>query len=172
MRNRFRGEEEARLDAKGRLVIPAKFRAVLSEAMETPGAAPEVVIVYGEHLSNHCECYDARSFAAIEDRIFGMPDGHPARDLLEENVLGRSHTLAVDETGRVVLPPKVRARARLPERGAADVYLIGLGNKFRLWSQEVYDEEVGASTRAALGRLPPNFNVMRLIDEPDAIDWA
>lgn len=160
------------MDAKGRIAIPAPFRRVLAEAMDDAGAPPEVVIVYGDHLSNHCECYDVRSFREIEDRIFAMPEGHPARDLLEENVLGKSRTIGIDETGRIVLPPKVKARAGLPDKAAADVYAIGLGTKFRLWSQALYDEVVGAGTRAALKKMPPNFNAMRLIDEPDAIDWT
>ncbi len=160
------------MDAKGRIAIPAPFRRVLAEAMGDAAAAPEVVIVYGDHLATHCECYDVRSFGEIEERIFAMTEGHPARDLLEENVLGKSRTIAIDETGRLVLPPKVKARARLPDKEAADVYAIGLGTKFRLWSQEVYDAEIGAGNRAVVDRLPRNFNVMRLIDEPDVVDWG
>ena len=171
MPSRFRGEETCRMDAKGRVAIPSPFRRVLAEAMDEAGAPPDVTIVYGDHLADHCECYDARSFEEIEDRILAMPAGHPARNLLEKNVLGKSRTLTIDDTGRIVLPPKVKSRARLPEKGAADVYAIGLGNKFRLWSQDVYDDVVGAATRAALEKLPEGFDVMRLIDEPDAIAW-
>lgn len=170
MPSRFRGEETCRLDAKGRIAIPAPFRRVLAEAMEDPGAAPEVIIVYGDHLKDFCECFDARSFREAEEDILAMKPGR-ARSVLMENVIGKSRTLSIDETGRIVLPAKVKARARLPDKEAADVYAIGLGNKFRLWSQDVYDEVVGAGTRAALDKLPPDFDIMRLIDEPDAIEW-
>ncbi len=160
------------MDAKGRIAIPAPFRRVLAEAMEEAGAPPEVIIVYGDHLRDHCECYHVQSFRAVEDRILDMREGHPARELLEENVLGKSRAFTIDETGRIVLPAKVKARAGLPDKAPADVYTMGQGTKFRMWSKEVYETKIGARTKAALGRLPPDFNVMRLIDEPDAIDWG
>ena len=159
------------MDGKGRIAIPAPFRRVLAEAMDDPGAPPEMVIVYGAHLGNHCECYDARSFRQIEDGILALPDGHPARDELELKVIGQSRTLTIDETGRIVLPPKVKARVGLPDKEAADVYAIGLGTKFRLWSQSVYDEVAEARTKAVADKIPPNFNIMRLIDDPNAIAW-
>ena len=160
------------MDAKGRIAIPAPFRRVLAEAMDDAAALPEMVIVYGDHLVNHCECYDARSFRHIEDGILRLPDGHPAREELELKVIGKSRTVTIDDTGRIVLPAKVKARAQLPDREAADVYAIGLGTKFRLWSQDIYDEVMGARTRAVVDKIPPDFNIMRLIDEPDAIDWT
>ena len=59
MARRFRGESHHKVDAKGRVSIPASFRRVIEQGDPNfiEGLNPELVIVYGDHRRNYLECY-------------------------------------------------------------------------------------------------------------------
>ena len=171
MTTRFRGEETAKMDAKSRVAIPAAFRRVLAE--DAPDGGPSrVVINYGEHLNGFCRCYSELSFQALEDRIYAMPDGHPAKNVLQRNVLRRSMTATIDDTGRIVLAPKVKEKTGLPDKEPDSVYFGGMGNHFELWREATFEAREGERADADLARLPQGFDLLALIGNPDAVDWG
>ena len=169
MTTRFRGEETAKMDAKSRVAIPAAFRKVLAEG-SPEGAPARVVINYGDHLDGFCRCYTEASFEALEDSIRALPKGHKSKKRLQKHVLLRSITATIDDTGRIVLPPKVKAKAGLPDKEADSVYFGGMGDHFELWREATYDEVEGEADD--LSNLPEDFDLLALIEDPDAVDWG
>ena len=168
MATRFRGEETAKMDAKSRVAIPAAFRRVLAEG--TPDGGPaRVVINYGEHLDGFCRCYSEESFQSLEDRILAMQDGTTARMLLQRFVLRQSLTATIDDTGRIVLPAKVKDRTGLPDKEPDSVYFGGMGDHFELWREDLFEARDGGAASAALARLPAGFDLLALIENPDAL---
>ena len=73
----FRGEGLHKVDAKGRVSIPALFRRVLEAGDPdwTEGLTPNMVIVYGDHRRKYLECYTMEAMDEVDRQIARMPRG-------------------------------------------------------------------------------------------------
>jgi len=138
----FRGTFENRLDKKGRVSVPADFRAQLKgQAFDGIVAFPSL-----RHGSKHRASIDATNV---------LPDG-AAR--LTKMLLGQARDLAFDGEGRIVLPDTFIARLGLGEK----VTIVGQGPYFEIWDtaahaareQEVLQEGLDAADRI-LANAPP-----------------
>lgn len=134
----FRGESVHKVDSKGRVSIPAAFRRVLEEGDPewTKGLQPSLVIVYGDHRRNYLECYTIEAINDVDRRIARLPRGSKARRMLEELYNGQSHTTQVDETGRLVLPQKLRDKIGITN----EAHFIATGDTFQIWEPGAYAE--------------------------------
>ncbi|MGY9048329.1 MAG: division/cell wall cluster transcriptional repressor MraZ [Rhodobacterales bacterium] len=162
MGRRFRGESQHKVDGKGRVSIPASFRRVLeaSDPNWTEGLNPELVIVYGDHRRKFLECYTIEAMEEVEDQIDALPRGSMERKMLERLFTGQSHTTSVDETGRLVLPIKVRQKIGLE----GEAFFIASGDTFQIWKPETYETEEVAKTEEWLDGLPDDFDPLSLLD--------
>ena len=163
MVRRFRGEFHQKVDAKGRVSIPADFRRVLEsgDPQWSEGKAPEFVIVYGDHRRAYLECYTMEAAAEVDQQIADMPRGSMDRRMLERLFNGLSLKTSIDETGRIVLPQKLRTKIDLGE----EAYFIASGDTFQIWKPETYDEVELAKTEAWLESLPEDFDPLTLLDK-------
>ena len=112
---RFRGESQHKVDTKGRVSIPASFRRVL-ESGDTnwqSGNNPELVIVYGDDDRKFLECYTIEAIDEVDAKIDALPRGSMPRKALQKLFHGHSFPTTVDETGRLVLPAKLRNKIGL-----------------------------------------------------------
>lgn len=135
MARRFRGESTHRVDQKGRVSIPAPFRRVLEEGDPdwSPGGQPNLVISYGQRVRPCLDAFSIRGMEALEEQIARLPHG-PDRDLVERMLLTKSVYAAVDDTGRIVLPAKLREQIGLGE----EALFAGLGERFEIWEPGAY----------------------------------
>jgi len=102
---RFRGESVHKVDAKGRVSIPAAFRRVLEECDPDweEGHNPNLVLVYGDHRRKFIEGYSMTSMQEVDDKISQLPRGSRERRMLEQMFSGQAVQIQLDETGRLVL---------------------------------------------------------------------
>ncbi len=163
MVRRFRGEFHQKVDGKGRVSIPADFRRVLEAGDPTwsEGKAPEFVIVYGDHRRAYLECYTIDAANEVDEQIADMPRGSIERRMLERLFNGQSLKTAVDETGRIVLPAKLRDKIDLD--GLA--YFIATGDTFQIWKPETFEAEEASKTEAWLEQFPEDFDPLTLLDQ-------
>lgn len=164
MARRFRGEFHQKVDGKGRVSIPAQFRRVL-EAGDPgwcDGKPPEFVIVYGDHRRKFLECYTIEAIDEVDEKISGKPRGSVERKMLERLFNGQSLSTSVDETGRIVLPAKLRRKIGLED----EAYFIATGDTFQIWKPETFETEELAKTEAWLEEFPEDFDPLTLLDEP------
>lgn len=148
--DRFVSNFTNRLDAKGRVSIPASFRAVLVRdgfeglyvhpALDTPA-----LDAGGNAL-----------LAEIDGLLSTLSPYSEERDHLSTALLGTSEVLKVDTEGRVILTDTLRDHA-----GIADhVTFVGHGQKFQMWKPDLFRahlEEARAKVRElkrALGNAP------------------
>ncbi len=121
--DRFVSHFTNRLDAKGRVSIPASFRSALTRD------GFEGLYV---HPSLHAEALDCGGQALLRE-IDGLLDMHSPyseeRDSFSTALLGVSEILKVDPEGRIVLTESLKAYARIE----ADMTFVGLGHKFQIW---------------------------------------
>ena len=162
MSRRFRGESHHKVDAKGRVSIPASFRRVLEAADPNwkSGENPELVIVYGDHRRNYLECYTMEAIDEVDAKIDALPRGSMERKMLQRLFHGQSYPTNVDETGRLVLPAKLRSKIALDK----EAFFIAAGDTFQIWNPETYEQEELAKTEEWLDELPDDFDPLSFLD--------
>ena len=168
MGRRFRGESHNKVDGKGRVSIPAPFRRVIEagDPNHPENPAPELVIVYGDHRRKYLECYTIEAIEEVDTKIDALPRGSEARKMLQRLFHGQSHPTSIDDTGRLVLPAKLRAKIGLE----SEAFFIAAGDTFQIWKPETYETEEVARTEEWLEDLPEDFDPLSLLDGPlDAV---
>ena len=162
MAKRFRGESHHKVDSKGRVSIPASFRRVLeaSDPNWTSGSNPELVIVYGDHRRNFLECYTIEAIEEVDEKIDRLPRGSVQRKMLSTLFQGQSLPTSVDETGRLVLPAKLRQKIDLGD----EAFFIAAGDTFQIWKPETYEAEELSRTEAWLDELPQDVDPLIYLD--------
>jgi MraZ protein len=129
--DRFVSTFTNKIDAKGRVSIPAPFRQVL----ERDGYAGGIYC----YPSLDAPALDAggQSLAQkIDGLLDGLPDYSDERDELSVALYGDVHVLSLDGDGRIVLPEGLRAHAQL----STHVTFVGLGQKFQMWEPQRFEE--------------------------------
>jgi len=134
--NRFVGNHTMRLDAKGRVSIPAPFRSVLARdgfdgLYCYPTLDRQAIDAGGNAL-----------LAEIEKLIEQFPPYAEEREELTVALYGTSETLKIDGEGRVVLTEGLKAHAGITEA----VVFVGLGQKFQLWEPERFCAHLAKAT--------------------------
>lgn len=159
----FRGQGRYKVDAKGRVSIPAAFRRVL-EANDpdwTDGLSPNLVIHYGPARRMGCiECYTMVAAADVDARIAAMKRGSPERRAMETYFQGMSMPASVDDTGRILLPQALRDMIGITDEAT----FVAAGDTFKIWAPEKFEGEVMAQTDAILAALPDDVDPLVLLD--------
>ncbi|MEO9792824.1 division/cell wall cluster transcriptional repressor MraZ, partial [Tateyamaria sp.] len=139
---RFRGESDHKVDAKGRVSIPASFRRVIEAADPdwTEGLPPRIIIVYGGDTRTYLEGFTVEAMDEVDDKISLHPRGSAKRKAMERLYSAQSIETVVDETGRIVLPAKLRDKIGLD--GMAR--FVSSGDTFEIWKPEAYDASIAA----------------------------
>lgn len=162
MGRRFRGESQHKVDTKGRVSIPASFRRVLesSDPNWQPGGNPELVIVYGDARRPYLECYTMEAIEEVDAKIAALPRGSMARKVLERMFNGQSLPTTVDETGRLVLPAKLRKKIGLD----GEAFFIAAGDTFQIWDPDTFEEVEAAEAEKLMEELPEGMDPLELLD--------
>ena len=110
--DRFVSTFTNKIDAKGRVSVPASFRAVLERDGYTQGSTGGIYC----YPSLDAPALDAggQSLAKkIDGLLDGLPDYSDERDELSVALYGDVHILSLDQDGRIVLPEALRTHAGL-----------------------------------------------------------
>jgi MraZ protein len=154
--DRFVSTFTNKIDAKGRVSIPAPFRAVLERDGYKQGALGGIYC-YPSLDAPALDAGGERLAQKIDGLLAGLPDYSDERDELSVALYGDVQVIAIDGDGRIVLPQSLRSHAGLQ----SEVTFVGLGDKFQMWAPERFDERRRAARekvqehRKLLGRQPP-----------------
>lgn len=161
MARRFRGSETFKVDAKGRVSIPAPFRRVIeaSDPDWREGLRPGIVIVYGGERQDWLEVYTMTAIEEIDEQIEAMQRGSAERLWLEELMHGQSIETNIDDDGRLVLPQKLREKIGLD----GEAFFISAGDYFKIWKPETYAAKAGGRTRKLAEAYPEDFDPRSLL---------
>jgi transcriptional regulator MraZ len=134
--NRFVSHYMLRLDAKGRISVPASFRAVLARdgfaglycypALDRPA-----LDAGGDAL-----------LAEIEALISGFSPDSREREQFSLSLYGTSETLKIDGEGRVTLTDSLKTHAGITDTAT----FAGLGHKFQIWEPSRFRAELAEAT--------------------------
>jgi MraZ protein len=121
----FRGIHGLNIDAKGRIVMPARYRQRLRQ--EDKGA-----MVVTIDLEETCLLiYPGREWEIIENKLAQLPSFNHAARRIQRLLIGHATDLDLDNHGRLLLPPLLRDYAGLKKQ----VVIVGQGKKFELWDE-------------------------------------
>jgi MraZ protein len=133
--DRFVSTFTNKIDAKGRVSIPAPFRAVLERDGYTQGSSGGIYC-YPSLDAPALDAGGERLAKKIDGLLAGLPDYSDERDELSVALYGDVQVLAIDGDGRIVLPEGLRSHAGLRDQ----VTFVGLGDKFQMWAPQAFDE--------------------------------
>ena len=139
MARSFRGNSANKVDAKGRVSIPAPFRRVLEEGdpdwPKSPN--PNLVLIYGRKGGKCLEGYTINGIEALDKEIAKLPRFSKRREAMEYMINTCSIYVQVDENGRIVLPQKLRDMLGVTNEAT----FAGKGEKFQIWETSAYDAD-------------------------------
>ena len=134
--DRFVSHFQNRLDAKGRVSVPASFRAVLARD------GFEGLYVHPSLDADAVDCGGHALLRDIDDLLERHSPYSVERDLFSTALLGTSEILKVDPEGRVVLTETVRAYAKV----TTEVIFVGQGHKFQIWEPGRFRQHLEEAT--------------------------
>ena len=138
----FLGEFQHTVDAKGRVAVPARFRAKIERgAVLTRGVDACLYVYPMETWEQKARELDA----AITDPR--------QRRLVERRFFGMAFEVELDAQGRIVVPLKFRQYAGL----GAEATIVGARDRFELWSTERWDAYADEMAAEDLTGLPLPF---------------
>ena len=132
---------EKQLDSKRRIVVPQEFRAAAGPAP----AGSDGVFCFPSIEADCLEGGGHALLARYQGLMDELPFGDPLRSALEFTVLGQMRQLAFDTAGRIVLPETLCEQFGLTDW----VAVVGLGDRFQIWSQAAYRAQREAMRQSA-----------------------
>ncbi|WP_167142960.1 division/cell wall cluster transcriptional repressor MraZ [Canibacter zhoujuaniae] len=125
----FLGTYTPKLDEKGRLILPAKFRDAFSQGL---------VITRGQERCLYV--FTMREFEEMNERLRTAPiSSRQGRDYLRVFLSG-AHAETPDKQHRVTIPANLRSYARLDR----ELAVIGTGQRAEIWDLEAWNEYLAA----------------------------
>ena len=114
----FTGEYHHNLDAKGRLIIPARFRDQLGDEFTVTRS-----------LDGCLAMYASKEWQELEEKLNALPMTNEKARSLKRFLLGSAVSCELDKQGRILLPQVLRDRAGLDK----DITLLGVGDHIEIW---------------------------------------
>ena len=131
----FKGTYRLRIDAKGRVPVPAPFRRSLSDAR-----GPALVLT----LLDQCvAAYAPAEWQQLEAQLSALPSFSRPVKALARLLSSRAADCRLDGQGRILLPPMLRKAAGL----GLEAVVVGVLNRFEVWDPERWERFVGDSER-------------------------
>jgi MraZ protein len=121
----FLGTHSPRLDEKGRIILPAKFREELAEGLVLTRGQERCIYVFSQ-----------REFERIHESMREAPiSSKQARDYIRVFLSGASDEVP-DKQGRVTIPSALRSYAGL----GRELAVIGAGTRAEIWDAQAWEE--------------------------------
>ena len=120
----FMGEYNHTIDAKGRLIVPSKFREALGDTF---------VVTKG--LDGCLFVYDNKEWNAFEEKLKSLPLTNKEARQFARFFLAGAAEVEVDKQGRILVPNILREFAQI----SRDVVLIGVASRIEIWSKERFE---------------------------------
>ena len=121
----FMGQYEHTIDAKGRTIIPAKYREGLGETF---------IITRG--LDGCLYLYPSDAWQEFADKLHSLPSTLQNRKI-QRQFLSKAMEVSLDKQGRILVPALHREMADLEK----DVVFVGMMNRVELWDKARYNTE-------------------------------
>ncbi len=124
-----------KVDQKGRLSVPAPFRASL------PASHAQTIVLVPSFRHSALEGFSMSKFQELSERLNHFDLFSDEQDDLATSLFGSAVALSFDETGRITLPEHMAQHANITDKAA----FVGLGEKFQIWNPETAEKRQAAA---------------------------
>lgn len=145
----FRGNAPAKVDDKGRLKLPSRFKAVIPESYGTR--------FFVTSMNGECVwIYPLEAWRHVERKLAAAPSTNPAVLKYRRNVNFFGQETEIDSADRILLPALLRERAGV----TGEVFVVGSNDRLEVWNRSSFDEAMQTDriTQADLDTLA-SFNI-------------
>ena len=132
MENLFKGIHNLSLDSKGRLGIPVKYRDIII------GLVKGAMVITIDTEEKCLLLYPSNFWSKIQDKISKLPSFNKNARRIQRLLVGHAEDIDVDSNGRILISKPLREYASLTKK----VILIGQGEKFEIWDQGTWSQNV------------------------------
>lgn len=129
----FQGETAITIDEKGRLAVPTAHRDAVAR-----DCGNQLVITYNPFESGSLYLYPRAIWERVRDQVNKLPKAKKVNRNLQLKLVGAATFVELDGNGRITVPASHRAAVGI-ERKAV---LLGMGDKFELWSEQAHRAQI------------------------------
>ena len=129
----FQGETAITIDDKGRLAIPTAYRELVARA-----CGNRLVITYNPFEAGSLYLYPYAAWAKLRDQVNGLAKAKKTHRLLQFKLVGAATEVELDGNARISIPASHRLAVGIDRRAV----LLGMGDKFELWSEQAHREQI------------------------------
>lgn len=130
----FIGEYEHNVDAKGRLIMPAKLRDEIGDTF-----------ILTKGLDGCLFAYSQKEWTNFDEKLKSLPLAQKEARNFVRYFLSGAVECEIDKQGRFLIPAQLRKHASLEK----EVIIIGVGTRLEIWSKDLWlnyssDENISA----------------------------
>ena len=128
----FQGETAITVDDKGRLAIPTASREQVARG------GNRLVVAYNPYESGCLWLYPEAAWEIVREQVMSLPNAKRVHRNLQLKLVGAATIVEVDSNGRILVPATHRNAAGIGKKSV----LLGMGNKFELWSEQAHSAQI------------------------------
>ena len=138
----FIGKIDQRVDAKGRLSIPSRFREILNSKFSGK-------LVLTTHNKSYISSYPIEEWLIYQEKISSLTNRRKEDLDFMRIVFSRARESSLDNQGRILIPPTLREYVGIQKEVAS----VGFNNKIEIWDRATF-EEYEQRTSEEIGDIP------------------
>jgi MraZ protein len=128
----FYGEFDYKIDDKGRIPVPPKYRNYIKDGVVLTGGAEKCITVY-----------TIPEWRKVSESITSSPLARSKIRKLSRALFASAFSTRVDNQGRVAIPAPLREHAEIVD----DVVIAGVNTYFEIWNKVLWEEEKASSQK-------------------------
>jgi MraZ protein len=125
----FQGETAITLDDKGRMAVPTAYRELIAAV-----CANRLVFTYNPFEHGCLWLFPHAEWEKVRDQVNGLSSVKRVHRDMQLKLVGAASMVELDGNARVLVPASQRNAAGIEKRAV----LLGMNNKFELWSEEAH----------------------------------
>ena len=125
----FQGETAITPDDKGRLALPTAYREVIAKS-----CGNRLVFTYNPFEPGCLWVFPHAEWEAVRDQVNALPSVKRVHRDLQLKLVGAAAVVEPDGNARVLVPASQRNAAGIEKKAV----LLGMNNKFELWSEQAH----------------------------------
>ena len=129
----FQGETAITIDDKGRLAIPTSYRDLVARA-----CGNRLVLTYSPVDMGCLYLYPQDVWEKVRDQVNALPRTRSVNRQMQFKLVGAAAFVEPDGSGRISIPASQRSACGLDKRAV----LLGMGDKFELWSEQAHHAQI------------------------------
>ena len=131
----FSGTHYYTVDPKGRIIIPAPFRDIISTNYSTK------LYIVNAAFDRCLHIYPLEEWNKLEEKVRTLPKMDEAVKFLMRRVIGSAVEVEMDKQGRVLIPASLRENSGV----SVEIVIVGQIEKIEIWDRKEWDVVVDHS---------------------------